>query len=42
MVTLIAAEVVLVPASGHACFLETPKAVVERVLRFLAKHPVDG
>ena len=36
------AEVMLVPASGHACFLETPKAVVERVLRFLAKHPVDA
>ncbi len=34
------AEVVLVPATGHACFLETPKAVVERVLRFLARHPV--
>jgi len=32
-------EVMLVPASGHACFLETPKAVVDRVLRFLARHP---
>src|SRR5438034_731608 len=29
-------EVVLVPASGHACFLETPKPLAERVLRFLA------
>jgi pimeloyl-ACP methyl ester carboxylesterase len=34
------AEVAVVPASGHACFLETPKAVAERVLRFLAHHPV--
>ena len=34
------AEVVLVPATGHACFLETPKAVAERLLRFLARHPV--
>ncbi len=36
------AEVTLVPASGHASFLETPKAVVERMLRFLAKHPAAG
>jgi pimeloyl-ACP methyl ester carboxylesterase len=34
------AEVVLVPASGHGCFLETPKPFTERVLRFLAKHPL--
>jgi 3-oxoadipate enol-lactonase len=34
------AEVAVVPASGHACFLETPKAVAERVLRFLARHPL--
>ena len=34
------AEVMLVPASGHACFLETPKPVAERVLRFLARHPI--
>ena len=33
-------EVVLVPASGHACFLETPKPLAERVLRFLARHPL--
>jgi pimeloyl-ACP methyl ester carboxylesterase len=33
-------EVAVVPASGHACFLETPKPVAERVLRFLAHHPV--
>ncbi len=32
---LAGAEVMLVPASGHACFLETPKAVADRVLRFL-------
>jgi pimeloyl-ACP methyl ester carboxylesterase len=38
--TLIRAEVALVPASGHACFLETPKAVLERILRFLAHHPL--
>jgi len=36
------AEVMLVPASGHACFLETPKAVTERALRFLARHPVSS
>jgi len=35
-----AGEVMLVPATGHACFLETPKACVERMVRFLAKHPV--
>jgi pimeloyl-ACP methyl ester carboxylesterase len=35
------AEVVLVPASGHACFLETPKPVTERLLRFLSRHPVS-
>ena len=33
-------EVVLVPASGHACFLESPKPVLERILRFLAHHPL--
>src|SRR5262249_36760342 len=36
------AEIVIVPASGHACFLETPKAVVERMVRFLARHPVGA
>ena len=36
------AEIVIVPASGHACFLETPKAVVERMVRFLARHPVGS
>ncbi|HLK10524.1 MAG TPA: alpha/beta fold hydrolase [Candidatus Binatia bacterium] len=39
---LVTAEVMLVPASGHACFLETPKAVAERALRFLARHPVGA
>ena len=38
--TLPRGEVMVVPASGHACFLETPKAVAERLLRFLARHPV--
>jgi 3-oxoadipate enol-lactonase len=33
--SLAGAEVVVVPATGHACFLETPKAVVDRMLRFL-------
>jgi len=33
-------EVMLVPATGHALFLETPKPCTERVLRFLAKHPL--
>jgi 3-oxoadipate enol-lactonase len=36
------AEVVLVPASGHACFLETPKPVTERLLRFLSRHPIGA
>jgi pimeloyl-ACP methyl ester carboxylesterase len=34
------AEVVLLPASGHACFLETAKPFTERVTRFLARHPI--
>ena len=34
------AEVVVVPASGHACFLETPKPFAERALRFLGRHPI--
>src|SRR5262249_22617030 len=33
--SLAAAEVVVGPATGHACFLETPKAVADRMLRFL-------
>jgi 3-oxoadipate enol-lactonase len=36
------AEVVVVPASGHACFLETPKLVTERLLRFLSRHPIGA
>jgi len=39
--SLARAEVVVVPASGHASFLETPKGVAERVARFLAKHPIQ-
>jgi len=35
--SLASAEVTLVPASGHACFLETPKAFSDRVLRFLGR-----
>jgi pimeloyl-ACP methyl ester carboxylesterase len=35
-------EVAVVPASGHACFLETPKPVVERVLRFVSRHPLGA
>jgi 3-oxoadipate enol-lactonase len=34
------AEVQLVPGTGHACFLEGPKAFTERVQRFLARHPL--
>ena len=34
-------EVMLVPATGHALFLETPKPCTERILRFLAKHPLS-
>jgi pimeloyl-ACP methyl ester carboxylesterase len=37
---LITAEVMLVPGSGHACFLETPRAVAERALRFLGRNPI--
>jgi pimeloyl-ACP methyl ester carboxylesterase len=33
------AEVSIVPASGHACFLESPKPFTERVLAFLAQQP---
>jgi len=40
--SLARAEVVVVPASGHACFLETPKGVAARVVRFLAKHPIQA
>jgi pimeloyl-ACP methyl ester carboxylesterase len=36
------AEVGMLPAAGHACFLETPKAFTERVLRFLARHPLPA
>jgi 3-oxoadipate enol-lactonase len=35
---LAGAEVVVVPASGHACFLETPKAFADRVLHFLGRQ----
>ncbi len=34
------AQVTLVPAGSHACFLETPKPVTERLLAFLAQQPV--
>jgi 3-oxoadipate enol-lactonase len=36
------AEVMLIPATGHACFLESPKPCGERLLRFLAKHPIGA
>ncbi len=36
--SLAGAEVTLVPASGHACFLETPKPFADRVLRFLGRQ----
>ena len=36
--TLASAEVSLVPAGGHACFLETPKAFADRVVRFLGRR----
>jgi pimeloyl-ACP methyl ester carboxylesterase len=36
------ADVALVPAGGHACFLETPKPFAERVLHFLARHPIGA
>jgi pimeloyl-ACP methyl ester carboxylesterase len=38
--SLAGAEVTLVPASGHACFLETPKAFSDRALRFLGRLPL--
>jgi pimeloyl-ACP methyl ester carboxylesterase len=31
----------MLPASGHACFLETPKPFADRVLRFLTRHPLS-
>jgi 3-oxoadipate enol-lactonase len=37
---LACAQVVVVPATGHACFLETPKAVADRMLRFLGGQAV--
>jgi pimeloyl-ACP methyl ester carboxylesterase len=37
---LLSAEVMLVPASGHACFLEHARPFTERVLRFLGRHPI--
>jgi pimeloyl-ACP methyl ester carboxylesterase len=39
---LISAEVMLVPAGGHACFLENSRPFTERVLRFLARHPIKS
>jgi len=36
------AEVMLIPASGHACFLETAKPFTDRVLRYLAHHPLPA
>jgi pimeloyl-ACP methyl ester carboxylesterase len=38
--TLARAEMHLFPATGHACFLERPKAFAERVVRFLDHHPL--
>lgn len=35
-------EVLLVPGTGHACFLETPKAFADRVLRFLGKQRLES
>ncbi len=32
------AEVMLLAATGHACFLETAKSFTQRVLHFLARH----
>jgi 3-oxoadipate enol-lactonase len=34
------AELVVLPATGHACFLESAKPFTDRVLRFLARHPM--
>jgi pimeloyl-ACP methyl ester carboxylesterase len=36
------AEVAMLPAAGHACFLETPKPFVTRVLRFLGQHRLSA
>ena len=38
--SLLSAEVMLLPGTGHACFLETPRPFATRVLRFLAQHPI--
>jgi pimeloyl-ACP methyl ester carboxylesterase len=35
---LFTAEYQAIPAAGHAAFLETPKAVAERVLRMTERH----
>jgi len=39
--SLTGSEVLMLPASGHACFLETPKPFADRVLRFLTRHPLS-
>lgn len=36
--SLAGSEVLMLPATGHGCFLETPKVFADRVLRFLARH----
>lgn len=36
--SLLGAEVMVVAATGHACFLETAKPVTDRIVRFLAKR----
>lgn len=39
--SLTGSEVLMLPAGGHACFLETPKPFADRVLRFLTRHPLS-
>ena len=39
--SLTGSEVLMLPATAHACFLETPKPFADRVLRFLTRHPLS-
>ena len=37
---LFTAEYMTLPATGHACFLESPKPLADRLLRFVERHPI--
>jgi len=40
--SLAGSEVLMLPATGHACFLETPKLFADRALRFLARQRLSA